>query len=399
MRGFTARRQLDWMAALIAAYLLAAGSAARAENVPPSVLDRPKPETVAAPSFEELERSIGRGVEFLVLDQNENGSWGSPTRTKGLNIYAPVPGAHHAFRAAVTSLAVWSLIEADDRSDKVQRAIDRGEQWLVEHLPTVRRATGDALYNVWAHAYALHALAELHEQCGNDPRRFELRQLMDQQVDMLRRYAVVDGGWGYYDFVAQTKRPSGSSISFTTATALIALDEAAAAGIEIPQGMVDKAVAAIQRQKKPDFSYMYGEYLKMQPMHPINRPGGSLGRSQVCNYALRIYGDETITDDVVRAWLDRLFARNGWLSMGRKKPIPHESFFAVAGYFYYYGHLYAAYCIDLLPASERRHYKSHLAATLLALQEKDGSWWDYPLYNYHQQWGTAMSVIALSRCR
>ena len=35
---------------------------------------------------------------------------------------------------------------------------------------------------------------------------------------------------------------------------------------------------------------------------------------------------------------------------------------------------------------------------LLGLQEKDGSWWDYPLYNYHQQYGTAFALMSLKRC-
>ena len=112
-----------------------------------------------------------------------------------------------------------------------------------------------------------------------------------------------------------------------------------------------------------------------------------------------MWGDEAVTDEVIRTWLNRLFARDGWLSVGRKRPIPHESFFQVAGYFYYYGHFYAGYCVELLPASEQQYYKNHLAHILLPLQEKDGSWWDYPLYNYHQQWGTAMAVMSLARCR
>jgi hypothetical protein len=35
----------------------------------------------------------------------------------------------------------------------------------------------------------------------------------------------------------------------------------------------------------------------------------------------------------------------------------------------------------------------------MQLQEKDGSWWDFPLYNYHQQYGTAFALMALKRCR
>jgi hypothetical protein len=150
---------------------------------------------------------------------------------------------------------------------------------------------------------------------------------------------------------------------------------------------------------KGDFTYLYGEYLKWQPTHPINLPGGSLGRSQVCNLAMRIYGEKRITDDVLNEWLDRLFARNGWLDMGRKKPIPHESFLAVAGYFFYLGHYYAGQCIQALPVERRAGHQDQLAHRLLELQEADGSWWDYPLYNYHQQYGTAFALMSLVACR
>jgi hypothetical protein len=85
--------------------------------------------------------------------------------------------------------------------------------------------------------------------------------------------------------------------------------------------------------------------------------------------------------------------------MGRKRPIPHESYFAVAGYFYYFGHYYAALTIAQLPEEERPFYQDHIAGILLKLQEKDGSWWDYPLYNYHQQYGTAFVLMSLNCCR
>ena len=87
-------------------------------------------------------------------------------------------------------------------------------------------------------------------------------------------------------------------------------------------------------------------------MMPINRPGGSLGRSQACNLAMRLWGDQQVTDAVLKTWLDRLFARNLWLDIGRKRPIPHESWFQVAGYFFYFGHYYAALCIELLPEAD-----------------------------------------------
>ena len=75
------------------------------------------------------------------------------------------------------------------------------------------------------------------------------------------------------------------------------------------------------------------------------------------------------------------------------------SWFAVAGFFFYYGHLYASLCIEQLPANERGEYQQKLAKILIPLQEKDGSWWDFPFYNYHQQYGTAMALISLKHCQ
>ncbi len=353
---------------------------------------------IDAPTSNQIKDSINRGVHFLLRSQNKNGSWGSATMTKGLNIYAPVPGAHHAFRAATTSLCISALLEVG-HGDNVDAAIDRAEAWLHEHLGDLRRATGDAIYNVWGHAYSIQALARLwdrHE--GDSTKQNQIEEMIRKQFDMLSRYESVDGGWGYYDFRYQARKPTSSSISFVNGAVLVAFAEAKAIGLEPPSKVVKRAVAATQRQQKKDFSYMYGEYLKTRPMSGINRPGGSLGRSQCCNVALRMWGDDKITDNVLKNWLYRLYVRNGWLDIGRKRPVPHESWFQVAGYFYYFGHYYAGYCIQELPTDERAPYQAMLAKLMLDRQEKNGCWWDYPLYSYHHPYGTAFALMTLHRC-
>lgn len=351
------------------------------------------------PSLEEVRASINRGVKFVLSVQNKNGSWGSPTQTKGLNIYAPVPGAHHAFRAATTSLCIAALLETASHNDEALAAVERGEIWLYTHLKNLRRATGDALYNVWGHAYSIQALAHLwkHHPDG-DSRRAQIESLIQKQFEMLTRYESVDGGWGYYDFRYQARKPTSSSISFVNGAVLVALAEAKQIGLVPPQRIVERAIAAMNRQKKKDFSYLYGEYLKARPMRGINRPGGSLGRTQCCNVALKLWGDESVTDNVIKNWLYRLYVRNGWLDIGRKRPVPHESWMQVAGYFYYFGHYYAALNLDHLRPEDRPPYQAMLARLMLDRQEKNGSWWDYPLYNYHQQYGTAFALMTMQRC-
>jgi len=367
---------------------------------PPQHIEIPRLDRVEHPGSERLEASIRRGVDYLCGKQNKNGSWGAPRRTKGLDIYAPVPGAHHGFRAAVTCMAVTALIQSGDERPAVQQAIDRGEAWILEYLPKVRRANATALYNIWAHAYSMQTLLLLRERAGDAEEKIErINENILEQIELLTRYESVNGGWGYYDFTVGAKQPSSIVTSFSAATCVIELQRVRAAGFKVPAAVTDKAIRSIKRQRKPDFSYLYGAHHWFKPMYSINRPGGSLGRSQVCNLALRRDGDLGVTDQVFVDWLDRLFARKLWLDLARKRPIPHESYFAVAGYFVYYAYYYGSGCMLELPEDQQAFYKAQFAHLLLGLQESDGCWWDFPLYDYHQSYGTAFAIMTLVRCR
>lgn len=399
------------------------------QHMYPLAVQGPRAEAIAAPPEQEIVQAIQRGVDFLLETQLQSGAWGRSENGKYYKIWAPVPGAHHAFRTATTGLATRALVEVSplltgDKRDEVEAAIDKAQAWLLEYGGDLRRSApdmyenyyGHALYNVWGHSYGIQAAVVLHKRAeGNTELQAKLSEFIEYHIKRLEQDEFLDGGWGYYDdpFTdkygrvvpprrAKQQTPTGSSISFTTATALLALKDAEELGFEVSDELIDAAKDSILRQRYPDFSYAYGEYLKYSPRMDINRPAGSLGRSQVCNLALRVYGDELVTDEVLETWLDRLIVRNGWLSMSRKRNYPgkspHFADFGVAGYFYYYGHYYAAMCVEQLPREKRPHYQNHLAHILLPLQEKDGSWWDYILYDYHQQYGTAMAVSALARC-
>jgi hypothetical protein len=377
---------------------------ARADDAKPTdKADRPAPDlhprAPAPVPSERLEASVRRGVDFLLKNQNKDGSWGSPSLKGGVPIMAET-GSHHAYGVAVTAMCVSALLEAGGNSEDVRRAVERGEDYLFAELPKVRRDTPMLIYNVWTHAYGIQALVHMHRRLPDDAgRRKKIEDLIRTQYDRLARYESVEGGWGYYDFGAGTQRPDSSSTSFVNAAVLVAFHEAKAIGVPPPEKLTKRAVESLRLQRKPDFTYLYGLYLKDRPQMPINRPGGSLGRSQACNLALRLWGDDKVTDAVLKAWLDRLITRNGWLSLGRKKPIPHESYFQVAGYFYYYGHYYAGLCVGQLPKAERPFYQDHLADILMPLQEADGSWYDYPFYNYHKPYGTAYALMTLEACR
>lgn len=349
-----------------------------------------------------LDAAIRRGADYLISSQNANGSWGGPTKTKGLNIYAPIPGAHHAFRSGTSGLALYGLLKSRDQRPEAKAAIDMAEAWFLKELPRLRRAEQTTTYNVWGHAYGLRALCALYEyRAGDEPKRSALRALGQQQVDLLERFEDVNGGWGYLDLDSTiTRKPSGLPTSFTTATAMIAMHEGREVmGLKLPEREIDRGVRFLVRQQTPDFAYVYSDSHRYRPRYPINRPAGSLCRSQACLAALRFFGDEKVTDEILAEWLKRLILRNGWVDIARKRPVPHESHFSNSGYFYYYGHFYATDCIEFLPKTDRLVYYQNLAKILLEKQEKNGSWWDYPLYSYHQPYGTGYVLASLSRCR
>jgi hypothetical protein len=351
-----------------------------------------------------VETSITRGVDYLVGKQNADGSFGGATRTKGLNIYAPLPGAHHAFLAGASGLALSGLLDSQDSRPTVTAAIGKGEAWIFEKLPALRRADSTTTYNVWGHAYGLRALCRLHATAKDDPQRQKnIKELAQAQIELANRVEDLNGGWGYLDIYDDfyTQKPSGITTSFTSATMLLAMREARdQLSCTLRQNTINSTLASIRLQRFPDNTYAYSHGHYLHPQVEINRRNGSLARSQACNAALRAFGDsETITDFVIKTWCDNFIEFEKWLDHGRKKPRPHESTFKISGYFYYYGIYYFTEAARMLSAEQQRALAPKLARIILTRQEKDGCWWDYPLYDYHQPYGTGYALMSLRWCR
>lgn len=383
------------IAALVCCMIAMSGCALHREN-PAEVAPIPHP--ITPPSQEAIKASIDRGVQFLVGNQNSDGSWGH-VRHKAFNIVMPIPSGHHGVKVAVTALCVTALIEAGEGRPGAADALARGEDWLLVNIPLVRQSATDIMYNNWTHAYSIVALVHmLKHDPGDEARRKRIGEIIQGQIDRLARYQHLDGGWGYYGSGLTSVPSIAASASFITATIMIALHDAQEAGFTVPKKTIDKAMASMRIDRRPDFGYTYTNLRGRYPLWRINKPPASMARTQAGNAAMRLWGEKATTLPIIRAWLNRLFARNYWLSMTRKQIYPHQGHFGIAAYFFYYGHYYAGLCIDLLPPEERPRFRGYLANVLVPLQEKDGCWWDFPLYDYHQQYGTAFAVMALNRC-
>ncbi len=371
----------------IGAVLMLASCAGR--NGPTSNPTNSEPNPSEMVHARPLDQAIADGVAFLVADQNRDGSWGTGTVSHGNEVEVSVPGSHEAFRVATTSLCVMALRSAGEHA-----AHNRGVEYLLSH-PDVKRADASLIYNVWAHAYIIEALSE-ESSTNHDPR---LVEAVNYNLDRMARYETYTGGWNYYDFNAGTQQPAGGPTSFGTAAGLAALFSARDAGFSISPAMIQRGTRRLEEMRLPNGGFLYDTDLKYRPILRANLPRGSAGRAVAANFALLLWKSPRTQENNGLAALDLFFQEHAALEMGRKRPMPHESWYQVSGYYYYFDHYYAARLIEMLGPDAKKKYVPRLLDAILPHQEPDGSWWDYPMWDYHKPYGTAFALMSLCYCR
>jgi hypothetical protein len=381
---------------LLALLALLGGGSASARQAAPAAPAATGPTAVERQPVD-VAQTIDDAVAWLVANQAEDGSWGSHHSPRPIEVLASIPGSQEAFRVATTALCVTALQECPRAGEAGARAVEKAIEFLVENYD-VKRQSGLEHYNVWSFGYTLQAFGERLAAQPEHPRAADMRAACEHLMRKLVQYQTLDGGWGYLSIQeVPTFQPSNTSMSFTTATILVGLDRARAAGVELPEEMIERAVDHVLRSRLSDGAFLYGEYLKFVPRHGINQRKGSACRNPLCHYALDLFGEAPAEDAYVESLRDLLVRHAGFQKAAVRRPIPHESWYAVSGYFYLYGHAYAAYVLQQLPEAQQRALWPTLVEAVMVCHQPDGSFWDYPLYSYHKPYGTAFALIALTR--
>ncbi|MEN8150740.1 MAG: prenyltransferase/squalene oxidase repeat-containing protein [Planctomycetota bacterium] len=350
----------------------------------------PPPEPTAV---EEAHEAIRTGVEFLLTTQNTDGSFGYSSQRSPFKIYAPVPGAHRSFRAASTALCLMALQAVRSEDPRVLEARQKGIAWLIEH-GVVKRSHGRELYICWAHGYGLKCLARYLKDPVPGMDEAAARRTAERMVRSLTTFQTLDGGWGYLHGGVATRRPSGTSMPFASATVLFGLREIRDAGVAVPEPVIVKALAHLKRCLTPEGTFVYSSSHRYYPQGRINRPQGSLTRNPGCHLARHLLNGESSLADIERS-IRRLLDKRAFARMALHRPIPHESWFAVSGYFYLYGYYYAAECCRRLSPEFVSEVRDGLIGEVLVTRHPDGSFWDYPLYGYHKPYGTGYALLSL----
>jgi len=338
---------------------------------------------------------VDRAVGFLLQHQNDEGSWGTSS-CDTLSEMSYSVETHHAWNVAAHALATMALREAPETPAR-REALDKAVRWLCECRMPLRSTDWDN-DAMWSSLYGAVACADLARDArfGAAPWSDPIARRGRAFVRWLEQNQEPLGGFGYYDDPPYSRRPNWGT-SFATASVLPTLAAAIDLGWLTESGVRDRAARYVRRCRLPNGAYEYD--LNPMPRAPkgehINNVKGSLGRIQVCNWALRRAGDPGITDDFIRRGLRQFFEHHRFLSVARMRPIPHEAYYANAGYFFYFGHYYCGLAIEELPVAERDPFRSRLRVKILETQRANGSFGDFLSARYSITAATAFATLGL----
>lgn len=370
--------------------------AAIAQEPPPR--PAPAPERAAAPapgSRAAAQAGLDRALDYLVRTQNPDGSWGSTSCESTFEMVFAVE-THYAWSVAAHGIATMALLGAEETPER-RAALDRAVRWLCNCRMTKRGSNwdNDAVWG-WLYGAVASVAIAADPRYQTDEWRGPVAHRGREFVGWLEENQEPLGGFGYYDDPPYTRRPKWGT-SFSTAAVLPALGLAQQLGWLEDGECRDRAATYVRRCRLPNGAYEYdlNPVPRMNGGEHINDVKGSLGRIQVCNWALRHSGDPGITDEILERGLEQFFEHHRFLAVARMRPIPHEAYYYNAGYFYFFGHYYCALAIELLPPGRRERFRELLRPKVLETQRADGSFCDFLGSTYMITSSTGFAAMAL----
>lgn len=345
---------------------------------------------------EDAARAADRAIDFLVARQRRDGSWGANAPESTLE-----PGyaleTYFAWKMASHGLVCLALATAPETPER-REAFEAAVRWLCTYRLPVRDSDWDIDF-VWTALYGFVSTSELLDdrRLAGEEWQELLRGRCQQFLDVLVKHQALSGGWAYYDDPPFDVVPTWAT-SFCTALVLPALAKARERGLELPEEVVPRALRYLVRCALPNGAYSYDldPVTRLDGIEHINLIQGSLGRTQVANWARRRLGDKKVTDEVLREGLEQFFRHRAFLDHVRTRPIPHEGFHANAGYFYFFAHHYAAKVINELPEAEREGWHARLRPHLVKTQWESGGACDFLDAPYTVNAGTSFLILALT---
>jgi hypothetical protein len=289
-------------------------------------------------------KATARALEWLASKQNPNGSWSD---------------GGFATNTAITAYAMLAFMSQGHLPNEglYGPEVAKGARFIMASArPSDGYLIGARGGNMYCHAMATLALAELWGQTGDD----EIKPTLQKAVDLIIRCQNPQGGWRY------EPAPTGADISVTIMT-VMALRAAKNGGMHVPDTTLKKAINYIKSCYHPasgGFCYQPGS----------GAPGFARTAAGMC--VLFLTGEYNAKE------LDRGVQ---YLKSHFDSPMH-----------FFYGHYYAAHAMYQVGGKEWEDWYGRLVRYFVPQQSPDGSWTRLNRHEVGPVYQTSVAVIALS---
>ena len=333
---------------------------------------------------------VRMGLDVIVgLEENEtSGQW----PYEGVyRVGRQIPVGYKVGGTAIACLALaLSPGFADD--DARLQAVGRGIDFIAASTShALMNPEYDGGYDVrgWGYTYALLLLLELEKRSLiPDDRRDVAKAATHFYLSAIQSTEIPQaGGWNYAR--GQGRNAVSPASPFMTGPTLQALFLAASLNYDIDSGVVERALASLERGRAASGELVYSGDATERRAGGVP---GATGRMLIAESTLFLAGRSSQAN--IRGALDAFIVHWDHLEARRAKSGTHEPPYGVAPYYFYYAHLAAAQAIELLPQRERAEYRRRVTDLLMKTRADDGSWNDR-VFERSAAYGTAMALLAL----
>jgi hypothetical protein len=311
-----------------------------------------------APNKERVNSVVGKGLDYLALTQNANGSWTCQIGYKLNDTYQGEENVND--NVGVTAIAGIAFLAQGSVPGKGKYGtnVEKAVQFV---LSCARETDGYIAKHgtrMYEHGFATLFLAEVYGM----NKREDIKSRLKNSAQLIVNSQHPEGGWRY------TPHANDADISVTV-TILQALRACRNVGISVPKEVIDKAVSYVKKSYVALGESMGAFNYQLTPPSRISFALTSAGVTALMS------AGEYNTPEVQRG-INYIL-----------KNLPT----AYANYHYYYGHYYAVQALFQAGGKNWEQYFGRIRNEIIVYQQPDGSWTDDvgPVY------ATAMACIIL----
>jgi hypothetical protein len=353
--------------ALTLALVLSLARATRADDKP-------------APTADEL---IQKALPQLLACEEEGGQW----PYEGVyRVDDEIPAGYRIGGTSIAALALAHAVPAG-QDPKVDAAIERAVGFVLNELEhplmkPVQKIGYDV--RIWGHGYALELLCRLRGLKRLGKHEEAALRWIPLLVNAIEFQEVPGGGWNY-----ATRKQAAAFVTAPLAQALLL---ARSQGEKVSDDVLARARKFLEGCKDESGYVAYSGTIGDDDESGEKKIPGAIARMPATEATLIMLGGGDV--GALRKSIDAFHRHWDELEKRRKKTGTHMGPYAIAPYYFYYGHRYAAQAIELLPPEERPKARARLLETILKTRDEDGTWNDR-VFARSRNYGTSMCVLAL----